>query len=56
MLGPTYVDFTRYFSCTCWPDHQIFCVDFEIWQALRKESKMDKTESQVAPAEEADVA
>ena len=31
----------------------MFCLDLKIWQALRKESKINKIQNQVAPAEEA---
>ena len=54
MLGPTYLDFTRYFYCTCLTRPRIFCLDLETWEALRKESKSIKLKAkQVGPVEEA---
>ena len=42
MLGPTYLDFIRYFIVLVWPDPRSFCLDLEIWQELRKESESIK--------------
>ena len=54
MLGPTYLDFIRYFSCTCLTRPPDFLSRFRNLAGAMQRIKVDKIESQVAPAEEAD--
>ena len=42
MLGPTTWTLLDIFIVLVWPDPRIFCLDLEIWQALRKESESIK--------------
>ena len=50
MLGPTHLDFIRYFYCT---DSQTFLSRFRDLAGATQRTKIDKIESQVALAEEA---
>ena len=56
MLGPTYLDFIRCFSCTCFTRPPNFLSHFRNLVGATQGIKIDKIESQVAPAEEADQA
>ena len=42
MLGSTYLVFKNIFIVLVGAEPRIFCLDIEIWQALRKESKSIK--------------
>ena len=53
MLGPTYLDFIRYFYCTCLTRPPDFFSRFRNLAGAAQRIKIDKIESQVAPAEEA---
>ena len=54
MLGPTYLDFLRYFYCTCLTRPPDFLSRFRNLAGATQRIKIDKIESQVAPAEEAE--
>ena len=53
MLGPTYLDFIRYFYCTCLTRSPDFLPRFRNMVGVTQRIKIDKTERQIAPAEEA---
>ena len=53
MLGPTYLDFIRYFYCACLTRPPDFLSRFRNLAGATQRIRMDKIESQVAPAEEA---
>ena len=53
MLGPTYLDFIRYFYCTCLTRPLDFLSRFRNLAGTTQRINIDKVESQVAPAEEA---
>ena len=53
MLGPAYLDFIRYFYCTCLTRPPDFLSRFRNLAGATQRLKIDKIESQVAPAEEA---
>ena len=55
MLGPTYLDFIRYFYCACLTRPLDFLSRFKNLAGATQRIKIDKIESQVAPAEEAEV-
>ena len=55
MLGPTYLDFIRYFYCTCLTRPPDFLSRFRNLAGATQRIKIDKIESQAAPAEEAGV-
>ena len=55
MLGPTYLDFIRYFYCTCLTRPPDFLSRFRNLAGATQRIKIDKIESQVVPAEEAEV-
>ena len=52
MLGPTYLDFIRYFYCTCLTRPPDFLSRFRNLTGATQRIKIDKIENQVAPAEE----
>ena len=54
MLGPTCLAFTRYFYCACLTRPQDFLSRFRNLAGDTRRIKIEKIESQVAPAEEAD--
>ena len=54
MLGPTYLDFTRYFYCTCLTRPPDFLSLFRNLAGATQRINIDNIESQVVPAEEAD--
>ena len=53
MLGPTYLAFKRYFYCACLTRPPDFLSRFRNLADATQRIKIDKIESQVAPAEEA---
>ena len=53
MLGPTYLDFIRYFYCTCLTRPPDFLSRFRNLAGGTQRIKIDKIENQVVPAEEA---
>ena len=53
MLGPAYLDFIRYFYCTCLTRPPDFLSRFRNLAGATQRIKIDKIESQVPPAEEA---
>ena len=53
MLGPTNLDFIRYFYCTCLTRSPDFLSRFRNLAGATQRIKIDQIESQVAPAEEA---
>ena len=53
MLGPTYLDFIRYFYCTCLTRSPDVLSRFRNLAGATQRIKIDKIESQVAPAKEA---
>ena len=53
MLGLTYLDFIRYFYCTCLTRPPDFLSRFRNLAGATQRIKIDKIESQVAPVEEA---
>ena len=53
MLGATYLDFIRYFYYTCLTRHSDVLAQFRNLAGATQRIKIDKIESQVAPAEEA---
>ena len=55
MLGPTYLDIIRYFYCTCLTRPPEFLSGFRNLAGATQRIRIDKIESQVAPAEEAGV-
>ena len=55
MLRPTYLDFIRYFYCTCLTLPTDFLSRFRNLAGATQRIKVDKIESQVVPAEEAEV-
>ena len=52
MLGPTYLVFIRYFYCACLTRPPDFLSRFRNLAGATQRIKIDKIESQVAPAEE----
>ena len=54
MRGPTYLDFIRYFYCTCLTRPPDFLSRFRNLAGATQIITIDKIESQVAPAEEAE--
>ena len=54
MLGPTYLVFIRYSYCVCLTRSPDFLSLFRSLAGATQRIKIDKIESQVAPAEEAD--
>ena len=54
MLGPTYLDFIRYSYCACLTRPPDVLSRFRNLAGATQRIKIDKIESQVAPAEEAD--
>ena len=54
MLGPTYMDFIRYFYCTCLTRPPDFLSRFRNLASTMQRIKIDKIESQVASVEEAE--
>ena len=54
MLGPTYLDFIRYFYCACSTQPPDFLSRFRNLAGATQRNKIDKIESQLAPAEEAE--
>ena len=55
MLGPTYLDFIRYFYCACFTRPLDFLSRFRNLAGATQRIRIDKIESRVAPAEEAAV-
>ena len=55
MLGTTYLDFIRYFYCTCLTLPPDPLSRFRNLAGATQRIKINKIESQVAPAEEADM-
>ena len=53
MLGPTYLAFIRYFYCACLTRPPHFLSRFRNLAGSTQRIKIDKIESQVAPADEA---
>ena len=53
MLGLTYLDFIRYFYCTCLTRPPDFLSRFRNLAGAMQRTKIDKIERQVAPVEEA---
>ena len=53
MLRPTYLDFIRYFYCTCLTRPPDFLSRLRNLEGATQRIKIDKIESQIAPAEEA---
>ena len=53
MLRPTYLNFIRYFYCTCLTRPTDVLSRFRNLAGAAQKIKIDKIESQVAPAEEA---
>ena len=53
MLGPTYLDFIRYFYCACLARPPDVLSRFRNLAGATLRIRIDKIESQVAPAEEA---
>ena len=53
MLGPTYLDFIRYFYCACLTRAPEFLSGFRNLAGASQRIKIDKIERQVAPADEA---
>ena len=55
MLGPAYLDIIEYFYCTCLTRPPDFLSRFRNLAGATQRIGIDKTESQVAPVEEADL-
>ena len=53
MLVPTYLDFVRYFHCTCLTQPPDFLSRFRDLASGTQRIKIDNIESQVGPEEEA---